>query len=104
MPTTYNMSRSHARWTNSECVKMLISIKRGQSLSEIAIEHGRTRGAITERLKLIAVDYYDEEFSIKDIRKYTGLTVNQIKTAVITVYTKKHVTAFINAKFCNQIH
>jgi hypothetical protein len=62
---------------------LLKSIRAKKTHSEIAKEHQRTVGGIKAKLKQIATDYYfDNELSMDDIKKYTGLDELTISEAI----------------------
>jgi predicted DNA-binding protein YlxM (UPF0122 family) len=69
-------------WTDKECITLIRSIGMKKSLTEIAKEHERTVKGITQQLKRVAVDYYEEGYKTNEIQAYTGLTVKQIENAI----------------------
>jgi len=70
-------------WKDEEIVKLLSNVQRGLSHAEISEKHGRTMGSITSKLKGIAADYYfNDERPIDEIKKYTGLSVEDISDAI----------------------
>jgi len=70
-------------WKDEEIVKLLSNVQRGLSHAEISEKHGRTMGSITSKLKGIAADYYfNDERPIDEIKKYTGLSVEDISEAI----------------------
>jgi len=70
-------------WSNEEVMGLLKSIRAKKTHAEIAKEHQRTVGGIKAKLKQIATDYYfDNELSMDDIKKYTGLDELTISEAI----------------------
>lgn len=70
-------------WKDEEIVKLLSNVQRGLSQAEISEKHGRTMGSIASKLKGIAADYYfNDERPIDEIKKYTGLSIEDISDAI----------------------
>lgn len=70
-------------WAQSEIMKVLRSISKNTSISEIALEHQRNPSAIISRLKEVAADYhFTNGLSMDDIKKYTGLSEDVIQEAI----------------------
>jgi hypothetical protein len=70
-------------WTDEEVVQLLASIKKKKSIEDIAAEHQRTVGGINGQRKRLAIDYYfNDDRTIEQIGKFTGLTEEQIKDAI----------------------
>ena len=70
-------------WTDEEVVQLLASIKKKKSIEDIAAEHQRTVGGINAQRKRLAIDYYfNDDRTIEQIGKFTGLTEEQIKDAI----------------------
>jgi len=70
-------------WTDEEVVQLLASIKKKKSIEDIATEHQRTVGGINGQRKRLAIDYYfNDDRTIEQIGKFTGLTEEQIKDAI----------------------
>jgi hypothetical protein len=70
-------------WKEEEVVKLLSNVQKRLTHGEIAENHGRTVGSITSKLKGIAADYYfNDERPIDEIKKYTGLSVEDISDAI----------------------
>ena len=62
---------------------LLKSIRSKKTHAEIAEEHQRTVGGIRARLREIAADYhFDNEMSMEDIKKYTGLDEETISETI----------------------
>lgn len=74
--------RLGAPWDDAECKKLLNSIKKGTSINDIAIEHGRTVGGIQARLRHLAVEYYNKDYDLDDIEELTGLSQEAIADAI----------------------
>jgi len=76
-------SRMGQPWEEEELVKLLRSIQKKKSIEEIANEHDRTVGGIASRIRKLAVEYhYNDKRPIEEIQKYTGLSKEQIVTAI----------------------
>ena len=70
-------------WKEEEIVKLLSNVQKGLTHPQISENHGRTVGSITSKLKGIAADYYfNDERPINEIKKYTGLSVEDISEAI----------------------
>lgn len=70
-------------WKEEEIVQLLSNVQKRLTHGEIAENHGRTVGSITSKLKGIAADYYfNDERPIDEIKKYTGLSVEDISDAI----------------------
>lgn len=81
-PSNYP-SRMGQSWKEEEVVKLLRSIQKKKSIEEIAHEHERTVGGIASRIQTLAVEYhYNDKRPIEEIQKYTGLSKEQIVTAI----------------------
>ena len=92
-------ARMGKKWDDDEVLKLLKSIQKKKTISEIATEHQRTIGAINcERHKLAAEYWFNDKRSIEEIIKFTGLTKEEIedtikrRTAVKDFKTKENVT------------
>lgn len=71
------------KWTDEETRILLTSIRLKKPIGEIAIEHGRTIGAIEARQRKLAADYwYNDKRPIDQIMKFTGLTEEQVNEAI----------------------
>jgi hypothetical protein len=82
--TTPNLYANKGRpWSDEEVMGLLKSIRAKKSIATIALEHRRTDGAIRSRLRQIAADYYfNNDMSIEDIKKYTGLSEAAINDVI----------------------
>jgi hypothetical protein len=70
-------------WKDEEIVQLLSNVKKGLTHSQISENHARTVGSITSKLKGMAADYYfNDERPIDEIKKYTGLSVEDISEAI----------------------
>lgn len=70
-------------WTEEEVVKLLKYVKEGKSQHEIANLHERTVGGIKGKLSQLAADYYfNDERSIEQIQKFTGLSEEEIANSI----------------------
>ena len=70
-------------WTDENIAKLLADVQKNKTHEEMAVIHGRTVGGISSRLKEISAEYYlNNEMSIKDIVKYTGLSIDIINDAI----------------------
>lgn len=70
-------------WTDEEVVKLLALVRKKKTIEEIASEHERTRAGIKSRLREIAADYwFNNELPIEKIKKFTGLSENEIKYSI----------------------
>ena len=84
-------SRLGAPWDDDEQKQLLKSIAKGMSINDIAKEHDRTVGGIRARLRHIAVEYYNKDYSIDDIEQLTGLEKDIIgKDIAKHLYNKEH--------------
>jgi predicted DNA-binding protein YlxM (UPF0122 family) len=75
-------SRLGAPWDEAECKKLLQLIKSEKSIEDVAKEHNRTPGAISARLRHLAAEYYEKDYSIDDIEELTGLSRDIIGEAI----------------------
>jgi predicted nucleic acid-binding Zn-ribbon protein len=76
-------SNMGCKWTEAEEQELLENIKQNIGIEEIAKKHGRTQGAITARLEVIAIRLYnDNMFDIEHIEDLTGLSEKTIKDAI----------------------
>ena len=81
-PTKYP-ARMGKKWDDDEVLKLLTSIQKKKTISEIATEHQRTIGAInSERRKLAAEYWFNDKRSIEEIIKFTGLTKEEIEDTI----------------------
>lgn len=71
------------QWKEEEIIKLLANVQKGMTHSQISENHGRTVGSITSKLKGMAADYYfNDERPINEIKKYTGLSIEDISEAI----------------------
>ena len=86
-------------WDDNEQKELLKSIAKGKIISDIAKEHDRTEGGIRARLRHIAVEYYNKDYSIDDIEQLTGLDKDLIgKDIARHLYNKEHPKIKTNHK------
>ena len=97
-PTKYP-ARMGKKWDDDEVLKLLTSIQKKKTISEIATEHQRTTGAINSERRKLAADYwFNDKRPIEEIIKFTGLTKEEIedtikrRTAAKEFKTKQTVT------------
>ena len=97
-PTKYP-ARMGKKWDDDEVLKLLTSIQKKKTISEIATEHQRTTGAINSERRKLAADYwFNDKRPIEEIIKFTGLTREEIedsikrRTVVKDFKTKETVT------------
>lgn len=70
---------SRPRWTNEEDNLLLAEIKKKKTLEEIAANHHpRQVPAIKARLQKLAADFHEDNKSVSEIQKLTGLSQNEI--------------------------
>lgn len=75
--------RMGEKWSDQEDMRLLKSIQEGKDIEIIACEHQRTVGGVNARRHIIATNYYfNNQLSIEQIIKYTGLTRYQIEDAI----------------------
>jgi hypothetical protein len=71
------------QWKDEDVVELLANVQKRLTHTQIAEIHRRTAGSITSKLKDIAADYYfNDERPIDEIKKYTGLSVEDISEAI----------------------
>ena len=76
-------ARMGKKWDDKEVLTLLSSIKNKKSISDIAIEHQRTRGAINSERRKLATDYwFKDKRPIEEIITITGLTKKNIETII----------------------
>ena len=72
-----------SKWTDAEERKLLDSMRKGIAIEDIAKKHGRTSGAITVRLEVIAMRMYEEDrYDIEHIEELTKLPESDIREAI----------------------
>jgi len=70
-------------WTDAEIMQLLISIRKKKWIKDIAAEHQRTTGGINAQRKKMAAQYwFNDNRSIEDIEKFTGLSKTQIERTI----------------------
>ncbi len=78
-----NLENAGKPWSDENVTKLLADVQKKKTHEEMAELHGRTVGGIRSRLKVIAVDYYsNNNMSISEIEKYTGLSAEVIVDAI----------------------
>ena len=55
------MENKGKRWTDEEIIQLLTSVRKKKTHEELAVIHGRSKGAIFSKLKSLAIDYYEGE-------------------------------------------
>jgi hypothetical protein len=76
-------ARMGKKWEDDEVVKLLRSIQKKKSISDIATEHQRTIGAINAERRKLAADYwFHDKRPIEEIIKFTGLTKEEIEDTI----------------------
>jgi predicted transposase YdaD len=73
------MSVHGSRWTKEEEQLLLVELRDGHKISEIAEHHGRTVGGITARQKVIATKMLEEGKPMAQVCKTTRLTEDIIR-------------------------
>ena len=71
-----------ARWSSDEESRLLIELRDGHPIKEIADHHTRTIGAITALQKLIALRMLEKGATLSSAAKATRLTEDVIKAEV----------------------
>ena len=85
-------ARMGKKWDDDEVLKLLKSIQKRKSVSEIAKEHQRTEGAINSERRKLAADYwFNDKRSIEEIIKFTGLSRETIEDAIKRRSTAKEI-------------
>ena len=76
-------ARMGQMWSDEETQQLLQSIQKKKTIQEIAVEHERTNGGITSRLRTLAADYhFNDKRPIEEIQKFTGLSKEQIEEII----------------------
>lgn len=76
-------ARMGNKWDDDEVIKLLKSIKMNKSIVDIATEHERTVGAINSERRKLAADYwFNDNRPIEEIMKFTGLTKEEIEDTI----------------------
>ena len=63
-------------------LNLLKKIREHKTVDIIAKEHERTVGGITSKLRVLAYEFYEEGKTIDQIKKYTGLSTEQIADSI----------------------
>jgi len=80
-------------WKDDEVLKLLTSIQKKKPIDTIAKEHDRTIGGIRSYIRKLAADYhFNDQRSMEEIQKFTGLTKEEIED-VIRRQEIKHATS-----------
>ena len=75
--------RMGKRWDDTEVMKLLIAVKKGKTLVDIAASHERTQGSIVAKLCGLATDYhFNDKKSMEEITVITGLSRDMIEDAI----------------------
>ena len=75
-------ARMGKTWDEHETLNLLKKIRENKTIDAIAKEHERTIGGITSRLRVLAYEFYEEGKTIDQIKKYTGLSTEQIADSI----------------------
>jgi len=70
-------------WKEEEVNRLLELIQQNTSIELIAAKHERTVGGIKSQLNKLAVTYFNQKRSMKDIIHLTGLTEEQVEDAIL---------------------
>jgi len=72
-----------SKWTDKEEMSLLDNIRNNIDIEEIAKKHGRTQGAISARLEVIAIRMYEENrYDTEYIEELTKLNEKTIEEAI----------------------
>jgi len=78
------MENKGKRWTDEEIIQLLTSVRKKKTHEELAVIHGRSKGAIFSKLKSLAIDYYEGEGkTVEEIQRFTGLSKEVIEQAIL---------------------
>ena len=81
-------------WNEDEIKKLLSSIQKKKSVEEIAKEHERTVGSIESYIRKLATDYhFNDNRSMEEIQKFTGLSRQEIELAIKKRETQNTIKA-----------
>jgi len=72
------MDRAYLAWTPEEDAQLLAELWNGQSSTEIAKTHQRTKGAISSRQNRIAINFYKNGFTVEEISGICKMTTRRI--------------------------
>ena len=75
-------ARMGKAWDDHETLNLLEKIRENKTVDIIAKEHERTVGGITSKLRVLAYEFYEEGKTIDQIKKYTGLSTEQIADSI----------------------
>ena len=75
-------ARMGKAWDDHEILNLLKKIRENKTVDIIAKEHERTVGGITSKLRVLAYEFYEEGKTIDQIKKYTGLSTEQIADSI----------------------
>lgn len=75
-------ARMGKAWDDHETLNLLKKIRENKTVDIIAKEHERTVGGITSKLRVLAYEFYEEGKTIDQIKKYTGLSTEQIADSI----------------------
>ena len=75
-------TRKGARWDDDEINKILVSIRNGIKISNIAIACGRSVGSIRAKLNELAIKYAKQGFTSEEIIRITGLSIVEVNSAI----------------------
>ena len=70
------------KWSDDEMKRLLVQAQKKVSVGAIASKHQRTPGAIRSMLRLLAVRYINDGYSMDMTQKMTGLTEDVIRDAI----------------------
>ena len=82
LPKSNYPARMGKAWADHETLNLLKKIRENKTVDTIAKEHERTVGGITSRLRVLAYEFYEEGKTIDQIKKYTGLSTEQIADSI----------------------
>ncbi len=83
-------SRQGKAWSNEEICRLMGLIQMKKSIHEIAVEHQRTVGAISSRLRHLAAKFHKEDkLTIDEIQVLTGLSSDEIQHAINNTREKR---------------
>ena len=82
LPKSNYPARMGKAWDDHETLNLLKKIRENKTVDTIAKEHERTVGGITSKLRVLAYEFYEEGKTIDQIKKYTGLSTEQIADSI----------------------
>ena len=78
------MENKGKRWTDEEIIQLLTSVRKKKTHEELAVAHGRSKNSIFQKLKALAIDYYEGEGkTVEEIQRFTGLSKEVIEQAIL---------------------